>query len=274
MVCTVKTTFPVASRAKTIETILEDSERPGRTPLRVRFLQQSSGSSTAPGPLSRLVRRGRESALDLYLLALTLASSSPYDVRRDSRYWARACGLATDASGRAAISRNWRLLADLGLVSITRKGRLANVTILREDGTGAPYTHPGKGAGSRYLQLPFAYWRDGHSERLTLPGKAMLLVALSLPDAFPLPNERGPAWYGLSPSTVERGFRELRRADVLTAKRVPIEAPRAPEGYTIVNLYTLLPPFGPCGQMSTAGRKSFPESPTQSPSLQAEVVVV
>jgi DNA-binding transcriptional ArsR family regulator len=125
-----------------------------------------------------------------------------------------------------------------------RKGRLANVRLRREDGGGQDYVHP-SATSSPYLRLPFDYWNNGYYGSLSLPGKALLLIALTLQDDFSLPPERGPAWYGISPSTVERGLRELRRADLLNARRVRKSAPLAPEGYTFVNLYTLAAPFGP-----------------------------
>lgn len=184
--------------------------------------------------------------MEQYLLLLAWASSAPFDVRRDSRIWARACGLASDESGRAAVSRNWRFMKSLQLIDVERASRLARVRPLREDGSGEPYTHPGSVRQS-YFRLPFEYWTAGHHEVLSLPGKALLLIALTLKDEFTLPADRGPSWYGLSPSTVERGLRELRRSDSLQATRVRVAAPLAPEGYTFVNRYTLCAPYGPKG---------------------------
>jgi hypothetical protein len=226
---------------------LEESQRPGKVPLRVAFCQRGHGPQTEPGLLAQFSRRGRESALDQYLLALAWASKSPFDVARDSRIWARACGLGTGESGRAAVSRNWKFMRSIGLVEVERRGRLASVKLLREDGSGESYVHPGT-LKQRYFRLPFEYWTEGDYHRLTLPGKVLLLVALSLPDQFYLPADRGPGWYGMSASTIERGLRELRRQGILNAVRERRIAPLAPEGFTIVNLYTLEPPFGPKGR--------------------------
>ncbi len=195
--------------------------------------------------MAEIVRRGRERTLEQYLLAVALATGHPHDVNRDSRIWARAVGLPENASGRAAVSRNWAFLRNLKLVRVARKKRLASVTLLREDGSGAPYTHPSKDRRPSYLQLPFEYWLDGYHTRLSLAAKTMLLIALSLPDRFPLPGARAPSWYGISESTAARGFRELREAGLLTVEREEKTAPLAPEGYTLVNFYTLQPPFGP-----------------------------
>ncbi len=195
--------------------------------------------------MAEIVRRGRDRTLEQYLLAVTWATGKPYDVTRDSRIWGRALGLPDTPAGRATVSRSWSLLRDLKLVRVRRKKRLASITLLREDGSGAPYTHPSQEISPSYLQLPFEYWKEGFHERLSLAGKAMLLIALSLPDHFPLPTVRAPDWYGISDSTATRGFRELRDLGVLAVDRIEKTAPLAPKGYTLVNFYTLQAPFGP-----------------------------
>jgi len=40
-------------------------------------------------------------------------------------------------------------------------------------------------------------------------------------------------------------LRELREKNLISVAKEYKEAPLAPEGYTAVNFYTLLPPFGP-----------------------------
>lgn len=263
---------PTVTRQDTITTILEESERPN-LPLRVSFLQLRKGTRVEPGPLSVLVRRGRPGTLEQYLLGLTLAVGGEHDVRRDSRVWARAVVGRDDDAARRTISRNWALLRDLGLVRVERSGRLARVTFLREDGSGEAYTHPGQRGGTHYLRLPFDYWLDGWYDRLSLPGKALLLIALSHGDFFGLPPEKGPDWYGMSRSTVDRGLRELRRAKILEARMAAKKAPLAPLGYTIQNFYRLKPPFGPIGKFSKGAPEdlvaSFTESTTSRPSRQA-----
>lgn len=239
-------TPPIASRTSTVLAILRESSRPGKLPLRKGFVQGGSRERPAPGPLAKIVNRGRGKTLEQYLLGLTWASHAPFDVRKDSRVWARGLGLAADESGRSAVSRNWAFLKTLKLVEVRRKARLAQVTYLREDGSGEPYEHhPAQDRKPTYLTLPFAYWADGHYEDLSLAAKAMLLIARDLPDGFPLPSERAPDWYGISERTARRGFRELQDKNLIRVTKELKEAPLAPEGYTVVNFYTLLPPFGP-----------------------------
>ena len=244
MMSIVTNEHPIATREATISAILAESLRPGKVPLRNTFLQGGRRGAPAPGPLAEFVRRGRDTALEQFLLLLTWASGEPHNVRRDSRIWARALGMDGDTSGRAAVSRNWRFMKDLDLILPSRSARLANILLLAEDGSGKPYSHPGR-KNEPYFKLPFAYWEHGYHKRLSLAAKAMLLIGLSLPDRYPLPAERTHGWYGISESTTRRGLRELREADVLTRVKIEKAAPLAPKGYTLVNLYTLLPPFGP-----------------------------
>jgi hypothetical protein len=236
---------PASDRKETVNAILNESSRPGKVPLRNSFVQQGQrGKNAREGKLAEIVRRGRGSALDQFLLLLAWASAEPYDVKRDSRVWARALGLAQDSSGRATVSRNWRFLRDdLNVVTTQRAGREIRAILLREDGSGKTYSHPGKTKDSPYLTVPFAYWIEEYDQKLHLPGKALLLVALSLPPSFVLPANQAPRWYGLSASTTERGLGELQRAGILSSRKITKKAPLAPEGYTKVNLYSLRKPF-------------------------------
>jgi hypothetical protein len=173
-----------------------------------------------------------------------------YDVCFESRVWARALGLAEDQTGLRTVQRNWKALEELGLVEVEHSGRLLRVTLLHEDGSGDPYAHPGDVRDSRYIKLPYAYWLEGHADRLKLPGKALLLVACTLPDWFSLPFNKGPHWYGLGASTVERGLRELRRVNILEAHLAWRKAPLLRQGWTQDMRYRLLPPFGPSGKIA------------------------
>ena len=84
-----------------------------------------------------------------------------------------------------------------------------------------------------------------------MPELSFLIIARSNLDFFALPVERGPAYYGISADTLSRGYRGLRDKNLLEVQMKRIVAPLAPEGYTYENRYTLKPPFGPRGQIST-----------------------
>ncbi len=240
---------PVASSQATIEALLERSKRPtSEVPIRRTFVQQGTRKAPGPGPLADFVRRHDDRALDLYLLLRAVASGGDWEVGESSLIWARCLDLGSADTARSAISKTWRRLEDMNLVTRTRSRRRAIVTPLREDGSGKRYTHPGAGKRRQpYMKLPFAYWTAPESwhRQFDLPTKAMLLIALSLEDNFILPYDRAKAWYGISADTAERGLRALRRAELLSARSQYEEAPLSPLGYTERLYYTLRPPFGP-----------------------------
>jgi hypothetical protein len=199
-------------------------------------------------------------------------------VRLPGSTWARAVGghINDDGTVETAalhlVSRNWAFLEQQKLIAKERKGRRARVWLLADDGSGDPYRHPGAGSLGKtlddgspgYLQLPYAYWRDRWHVRLSLPAKAMLLVALSLGDGFPLPYAQVPAWYGISASTADRGLEELRDRGILHREQYRRAETESPVGSAKVYYYELLPPFGPRGKPSGSAHSSWtgPVTPT------------
>lgn len=226
-------------------------------PIRKSFTQlRTEAGDPCPGPLAAIVRRGVPSALSQYTLLHARAAGRPngdeglnYDVRLSARVWARLLGLAEDESGRRAVGRNWRALTELKLVETRRVGRQITVTLLREDGSGNPYTRP-KTRTDPYLKIPYDFWLDGHAARLKLPGLALAVIACSLADWFPLPFDKGPAWYGIGSSTVERGLRELRRAGLLDQQYTWRATPLSDTGWTKDMRYRLRSPLGPLGHVA------------------------
>jgi hypothetical protein len=255
----------IADRQFTIETYLARSGREA-LPLELGFIQgKRVGRKNTPGPLAEFIRRGRETALEQYLLAHSFASSGEldFDVRLPAFAWARATGGYFDPdtgvvepAALHGVSRNWKFIRGLRLISTERVSRLVRVTLLADDGSGEPYRHLGAGTrgkklqGGGYLQLPYAYWRERWHERLTLPAKAMLLISLYQGDGFPLPLAKVPLWYGISVGTAERGFEQLVELGLLhqeTLRRPDVESP---VGFSYTNYYELRPPFGPAGTLS------------------------
>lgn len=238
-----------ADQDETVDDLLRTSGRSSKSvPVRQVFVQQGRQRAPRPGPLAGLLRAHDERGLDLFLLHHAAASAAPWDVTRDARVWARALGLQADAdAGVAAVSKTWRRLERThALVRRERRGRLAMVTALREDGSGNPYTYPdGRKRDDRYSRLPYDYWTAGPRWYRILPfrAKAMLLVSLSLPAEFVLPTHRVPAWYGISVDSADRGLRELDRAGLLRRDIKVKKAPQAPLGIAQEYHHTLLPPF-------------------------------
>jgi hypothetical protein len=234
-------TPPVATQQDTINEIVKKSGRPDSVPVRRVFLQQGQRSQLRAGPLATFVRHHDARGLDLYVLTLTLATHEPFAAILPAGVWARALGLR-GAGRSAAVSRTWKRLEDLGLISRARRGRTAAITLLREDGSGEPYTTVGS-RGDPYLQLPLAYFHDGWYKQMDLPTKAVLLIALSLRDDFYLPAEWVHRWYGLSADTTERGLTKLRSFGLLEREMHYKPAPLTDQGWTKEYTYSLRPPF-------------------------------
>ena len=115
--------------------------------------------------------------------------------------------------------------------------------LLREDGSGAEFTSARKGEGRGYFRLPHSYFLDEWHINLNLPGKAMLLIACAQRPIFELPVKKAAEWYHLAPSTVQRGFDELRESGLLQVALEWRTAPRARYGVTQVNIYRLTGAF-------------------------------
>lgn len=235
---------PDDAQKETLAHQLHRSGRKGRAaPFGLSFVQQGPQKNPRPGPLSLMVRGHDEHALDLYLLQRALASSEPWDVTRDSRVWARMVGHSGDSDeGRAAVSKGWaRLDQKYGLVTRSRRGRLAKITALADSGDRSAYAAP----SAPYFRLPFDYWLDSECwyRRLSLPGKAVLMIALTLKPGFVLPSERGPIWYGVSPDTVERGLVQLRNEGLLRYERTKVKDLGSGAGFRFDYRYWLTGPF-------------------------------
>ncbi len=223
----------------------------GAVPLRTEFLQQGPQAEPRPGPLAALVRNGDRRGFDLYLLLKAIASAPPFNSHRGAAVWARALRHTGVTATDQTISKIWNRLEKYRLIKRGRHGRLADVTLLREDGSGRRYTHPGDKNGrsrseDRYLKLPVDYWLDAEDEwssTLALPAKAVLLIGLSLSPNFVLPIEKAKPWYGISADTAQRGITELDRRGLVKRRRTLKKAPLSPKGFTQEYRHTLQSPF-------------------------------
>lgn len=232
----------VATPKDTVEALLASGNRRsgGGVPLRKTFVQKGSRAAPRPGPLASLVSNGDQRGLDTFLLLKAVASAPPFNSRRSAAVWARALRHTGVSANEQTMSRIWRRLERISLVARSKHGRLADITLLKEDGSGEPYVLPAD-AGDPYLQVPVAYWlnEDPWCSTLRLPAKAMLLVSLSLRPSFVLPVEKAPQWYGISADTAQRGLASLVQHNILKVARTPKLAPLAPMGFTYDSRYTL-----------------------------------
>ncbi|MGH3906905.1 MAG: hypothetical protein ACRDTE_22395 [Pseudonocardiaceae bacterium] len=183
----------------------------------------------------------------------------------DVKKWPKCTvlGLAENAelrSARGAVSKIMKRLVDRNLVERSRTGRKADLALLREDGSGTKYERPlGKTKFERWLQLPHAYWLEGHYAELSLPTKVILLIALSRDDGFSLPQDRAPQWYGISADSADEGLRELVNNGLLHREYRWKEEPRSDTGWTKRYTYT------PIGSFSKAERKQASASRQSKP---------
>ncbi|WP_371096190.1 hypothetical protein [Streptomyces sanglieri] len=236
---------------ETIKLILDRSLRPTRAvPIRRAFLQKEvgKGGTKSPGAMADLVRRSAKRPLDLYLLLSAVTSGGDFSVTEWSTTWARSVGIFDETAGTTAVSRAWKVLKDLGLITRARgEGGKSAITKLHEDGSGHPYTVPGEGLGDPYFQLPFEYWDKGWHNGLSLPGKAMLLIASSQRKLkFTLPQERMPEWYGISADSAGKGIRELMKHDILVQVDDEwFDTLKTRSGRGCRPVYSLWPPFTP-----------------------------
>lgn len=244
-----------AERAQTeaVEHLL--ARRGGRrefVPLRRAFVQARTSGGGA-GPLAAFVAGRHRRALDLYLLIHALASTEPWDVAPGWRTWAMVLGMPETSASQVSISKTLRWLERARLIRGERDGTHRRSYLLDESGSGAVYCHPARSERPDYFKLPYAYWRHGWHERLSLPATSVLLIALSLGRTFVLPLDTGARWYGISRDTLRRGLRELAAERVLTFSSRVKQAPRSPTGRTEERRYTLQGAFA-----SREGRSQRP----------------
>ena len=239
-----------ASGHDTVDAIAGSTRR-SAFPLRRAFIQQKREGAPGPGPLASFVSAGDRTALLLLFLTLTKASREPWDVALHSAVWARALGFPEPMSqtARGRVSKAWARLVERKLVTRSRRGRTAEFTLLREDGSGDPYSRPSGGTDDGFINVPHELWTAGPGEStrwyetLSLPELTFLVIALGHQGTFGLPVERGPEYYGLSADTLLRGYRGLRDKKLLQVHRRRMTAPLAPEGFSYENQYSLLPPL-------------------------------
>jgi hypothetical protein len=219
-----------------------DALQRSATPLRIAFLHEPRPGGK-PGPLSAFVGERRALALDLLLFAHTVAPlSEKRPIRATAKQWMSAISIEESAERRATVSRAWSWLERQRLIESHRSGRERGIEILREDGSGEPWSSPGL-EKEPYFGLPVAYWTGGFARRLSLPAKAILLIGLSLQssgeDYFELPLERGADWYGISASTIRRGLSELQGIHLLRRWSERRDTTGSPVGYTFDQRYAL-----------------------------------
>ncbi|WP_337446784.1 hypothetical protein [Glutamicibacter nicotianae] len=224
----------------TVTDIIRASKRTKNVPIRDSFLQTGGPTNPKPGILGELINSSNGRSLDLYLLHRLASSAEPWATTKPADVWARALGLNDEEYGKASVSRCWKKLTELQLISKTRgTGRHTKVTTLREDGSGHAFENPTR----NYFTLPLAYWEDKWYQKLKYPAKAILLIGRSLQPGFYLPDSQVQKWYGFSSDTLYRGVNQLQDEGLLDVKTRMTEDWNTTEIAKSQNHYTLLGPF-------------------------------
>ncbi|WP_082155310.1 hypothetical protein [Jiangella alkaliphila] len=234
---------------------LLEAARRGYVPLRKAFVQRPQDSAPVAGrPSARasvlydLVHRRNQRALDVFLLMHALQpilDGTPLLLGT----WANILSVKSRVDA-TAVSRAIETLEDLHLVVREDDSRTPTLRLLLEDGSGKPWHKPGSTVeeGPGYFVIPHDYWTRGLSERLSLPGKAMLLILLSETQnpktpAFAMAVERASEWYGISERTAERGYQEIGKAGFMKVKVQKVNDDRHPVGRRDVYWRALKSPF-------------------------------
>jgi hypothetical protein len=231
----------VAGEEDTLKYLLSRARRTS-LPLRHAFVHDTRPGG-GPGPLSWFLRR--PDTLDLFLLMLAVAVRGPHNLLFPHAVWSRALG-RPGPSGELWVSKSINWLEAHSLVSRTRKGRLVEIYMLSDAGTGAEYSRPTGGRKKPqewFFRLPHAYFLEGWHKRLSAAGKAVLLIAHASPPEFTLPLRQGSQWYGVSVETLARGLDELKEGKILAFRTTRKKAPQLRLGYTLEPHYSLKEPF-------------------------------
>jgi hypothetical protein len=223
----------------------------GYVQIRHVFVQLPEGAERG-STIGRALHARRHRAILLYLLLLTCW---PWLQKRreplSAAVWIRALtakgGLTWSES---TLSRAWADLVGMKLIDPTRKReqRARVVTPRREDGA-ADYDPPAGRADrwNAYFILPDAFWTEEIFAKLTLPGLTMLLIIAKETNHAKemwLTYDKGPAWYGISPKTVQNGIANLEENGLVLIRSDLVKAPLSKTGFTTRNWYSLTGDFG------------------------------
>ena len=207
-----------------------DRASPTYLKLFLTMIWASAGRGLDPRDLPRTSRmveaveqRGRQEAAGWPASRLHLLPSDPHTTTFPLVDYAVLVGLdKPKTAGTAAIRRGIRHLESEGLIRAERRqGTVPTLQLLREDGTGKPYSLPADkrssptgAAEGRYVTLPPTVWTNGWIAALS--GRALLVLVSLLvqrdidPEklTFVAPSIR-ESLYGIGEDTFSRGASEL-----------------------------------------------------------------
>lgn len=182
-------------------------------PIRREFFEGDGG----PAPFVRVLGNS-DVRFPLYVSLLWASPGGDHDTAFSAGNWAMLLGLSDFArTGKRRIHRAISELADLGFVHVDRNGsRPVRVTLLREDGSGEPYSKPSKSAKAgeySYINVPSDWWMNGWIARASAKAFAMWTFIRHFDknahEQWVWLPQSATTRQGLSPDRRQRGIREL-----------------------------------------------------------------
>lgn len=197
-------------------------ERPGKDKASPMTRLMSSRKSSGGG-------RGGRLRLATELTLLWALAKFPHTATRPQAVWATLMGLEDpEGNGTRSVRASLAELETRSLVkreSVPEAGK-STIRLLKEDGSGDPYTIP-NGHEDMYFRIPPTLWTTGLIGRLSGPGLYMYVLAMELKRRrdIPLyfPEERLNDRYSLSPTTRKNGLKNLVDEGVLRPARVSLD---------------------------------------------------
>lgn len=217
-------------------------------------------------PLASIMRGGRGNGgggrgggtrLAVLLTLLWALRGGNHDSDRPARFWAELIGLDDPQGAGARIVRDsYRELATRGFLSVDAgiHGQPL-IQLLREDGSGKPYSSPvaserGQHVPEPYFRIPAALWERGLIRRLSGPGLAMYVIVMR---TVRTDHENNKVWFSpttfkdkfaLGDSSRKAGLRELVEQGVLIEQWESVDSTggteyrtRRRKTYTIEDVY-------------------------------------
>lgn len=189
------------------------------------------------GPLAQFVGRARRGGFAMDLWLVLAATADPGNATVIAKYAKLAYAvtgnkgdLSSDAA-RAKVTRTLKVLEKQGLVRLARLGRVTVISVRALDGTGGDYTLP-RGTAGAFIALPSGYFANGWHHELSVPAKAMLLIALAEENRqwvqfsggkFVAGGDALAKRYGIARSTIEKAKTELAHRGLLRYNPEPKE---------------------------------------------------
>lgn len=212
--------------------------------IRFDFIRHEAGGLP---PVASLLRGGRGGDVRLkLLLSLLWVAGGGSDQRHSTnaypaRAWAGLLDLPEpEGNGQRRIRDAIGWLEEEGFVRTMRApGRPMALQLMREDGSGRPYSDPAAAAKRKkksgaaitssdlYIGLPAPFWTDGWLVTLSGRAIAMLLViahvTFSERDEWPwVSPARARKLYGVSEDTWSKGIAELRARGIIQVRKRPV----------------------------------------------------